>query len=93
MLKPLVAIHDSNRGMKKRAQHTRRRLRGGKYIGEGSYGCTFTDPPLKCKSNATRRNASQLSKMMHANSATEELAKSNLFRAIDTTEQFLIILL
>jgi serine/threonine protein kinase len=84
---------------------TRRGHRGGKYMGEGSYGCTFTDSPLKCTTNATRRNKNQLSKLMdpyqnNINTITgtitrrypwrEEYEKSNLLRAIDPTEQYFI---
>jgi serine/threonine protein kinase len=68
----------------------RKTIRGGRYIGEGSYGCTFTDPPLKCTTNATRRNRNQLTKLMDPYYAAEELQQSNLFRAIDPAEQYFI---
>ncbi len=83
----------------------RKRLSGGKYMGEGSYGCTFTDSPLKCTTNATRRNKNQLSKLMdpyqnNLNSRTgiitrsypwqEEYTKSELIRSIDPAEKYFI---
>ncbi len=59
-------------------------------MGEGSYGCTFTDPPLKCTKNATRRNKNQLTKMMIPYYAALELKQSDLFRAIDPSEQYFL---
>ena len=75
---------------RKRSSRTRKTIRGGKYIGEGSYGCTFTDPPLKCTTNATRRNSNQLTKLMDPYFADEEIQKSNLFRTIDPSEKYFI---
>ena len=75
---------------RKRSSRTRKTIRGGKYIGEGSYGCTFTDPPLKCTTNATRRNSDQLTKLMDPYYASEELTRSELFRVIDPSEKYFL---
>lgn len=74
----------------KRPSRTRKTVRGGWYIGEGAYGCTFTDPPLKCTTNATRRNRNQLTKLMDPIFAKEEYNQSNILRKIDPTEQYFL---
>ncbi len=71
-------------------KQSRKKIRGGRYVGEGAYGCTFTDPPLKCTTNSTRRNKNQLSKLMDPIFAEEEHRQSNLFRQIDPAEQYFI---
>lgn len=64
--------------------------RGGKYKGEGVYGCGFS-PPLKCKGEPTRRNASKLSKMLVVREEAEkEFDESRRIVKLDPERQYFI---
>ena len=63
--------------------------KGGKYLGKGTYGCTFTKPPLKCKNEPTRRNNSHISKVfIDKNAANVEMEESALWKDIDPDQSF-----
>jgi serine/threonine protein kinase len=63
--------------------------KGGKYLGKGAYGCTFTKPPLKCKNEESRRNNTHISKVfVDKNAANIEMEESALWKDIDPDQDF-----
>jgi len=66
------------------------RKKGGKYLGEGTYGCVFGDPPLKCKGDKERSKNDVITKVMLTNNATKELSESELWKQIDPKQEFSI---
>jgi len=63
-----------------------RKAKGGKYIGRGSYGCTFR-PAVRCKAEKTReKNA--ISKVMFAKNADSEYKFSPILMKIDPEQIF-----
>ena len=62
--------------------------KGGKYIAEGSYGCVFGDPPLKCKNENTRRNNSYITKLQNVNPTQIEYLEAKEWRNIDPHNKF-----
>lgn len=67
-----------------------RKLRriGGALIGQGTYGCVFR-PALPCRGN-TRNRPGQISKLMDASDAEEELKQRDLFRSVDPTQKYFL---
>ena len=76
----------------------RKQLKGGRFVGEGGYGCTFTDPPLPCwdplwnpiHGPLPRRSSDQISKLMVSSAADKAMLKNRMFRDIDPTETYFI---
>jgi len=66
------------------------RKKGGKYLGEGTYGCVFGDPPLKCKGDNERSTNDIVSKVMERKNAKKELIESDLWKKIDPEQDFSI---
>lgn len=67
------------------------RKKGGKFLGKGSYGCTFAKPPLKCKQETTRKNNSFLSKVfVDTNAALFEEEISSYWKEIDPSQEFTV---
>lgn len=64
--------------------------RGGKYIAQGSYGCVFGDPPLKCKNEPTRRDKNVVSKLQDEASTNIEYTEAELWHDIDPDNNFSI---
>lgn len=62
------------------------RRKGGKYIGEGSYGCAYR-PALLCKGETVRR-ANTVSKLMKTKDAREELEENKYIDMIDPKFKF-----
>ncbi len=77
-----------------KTQKTRKRRssnkgqRGGRKIGEGSYGCVFS-PALRCKGDS-ERTPDTISKLMHKLYATAEFNTANVIREIDPEQKFSI---
>ena len=69
-------------------RYTRKKKIGGKYIAQGTYGCVFGNPPLKCIDEDARRNNSFVSKMMKQNDANSEVSEADLWKAIDPDQNF-----
>ena len=65
-----------------------RSKRGGKYIAEGTYGCVFGEPPLKCKDEDSRQSDSIASKLMNYYDAKAEFEESAKWREIDKIQEF-----
>ena len=65
-----------------------RSKRGGKYIAEGTYGCVFGEPPLKCKDEDSRKSGSVVSKLMRYIDAKAEFEESAKWREIDKEQVF-----
>lgn len=67
-----------------------RKQRGSAYIYEGSYGCAFGRPPLKCKTEATRRGNNQISKVMNPTNAVAEVRDARKFSQIDPASKYFL---
>ena len=66
----------------------KRSTKGGKYVGEGTYGCGYS-PAIRCKGQATRP-AGMFSKVMNKNDAEEEAEISAWFKRVDPRQQYFI---
>lgn len=66
------------------------RKKGGRYIGQGTYGCTFTDPPLKCKGQSARNSRKVISKLMDRSAAGEEYIVNTLWESIDPEQKYFV---
>jgi len=64
------------------------RKKGGRYVGEGTYGCVFTEEPLKCKSQNSRDKRKVISKLLDRSSADEEYIESQIWADIDPKQEF-----
>lgn len=62
---------------------------GGKYLYEGSFGCTFR-PAIKCKGDADRA-AGKISKLMEAYEAGQEFKIRDLIAPLDPVERYFIV--
>jgi len=62
--------------------------KGGKYIAEGSYGCVFGKPPLKCKNENTRRNNNYVSKLQDEKPTQIEQSEAQEWQNIDPDNKF-----
>lgn len=65
-----------------------RKLKGGKYKYEGSYGCTYV-PAMKCKGDL-ERTPFAISKLMEATDAKDEYQKQSLLKKIDPDQKFFL---
>jgi hypothetical protein len=78
----------------RKTRKQRKQLKGGKFLGQGGYGCTFTDPPLPCWNPRggvlPRRSSDQISKLMVLSEAQKAIDKNRMFRRIDPTETYFI---
>jgi len=63
------------------------RKKGGRFLSYGSYGCTYIDPPLKCKGENTRR-VGKLSKLMRPEEAEKEIIKNTILKNIDPEKKY-----
>lgn len=77
--------------MVKNTRKKNRNKKGGAFIYEGAYGCTFAKPPLKCIDEPSRKNDKYISKLMTREEAEKE-AKASFFNwgAIDPENKFSI---
>lgn len=65
--------------------------KGGKYVGQGSFGCGFAKPPLKCKNETKRRNNTYITKVFrNGRNADEEINEGVLWMNIDPEQKFSI---
>lgn len=73
---------------------TRKSLKGGRFLGEGGYGCAFTEPPLPCLKPGggvfPRRSSDQISKLMYSSSMQTAIQTNRMFRRIDPTQTYFI---
>lgn len=60
--------------------------RGGKYIGRGSYGCTFR-PAIRCSTN-TKREKNAVSKILNSPNASEEFKMAPTLSSIDPEQKY-----
>ena len=59
---------------------------GGKYIGRGSYGCTFR-PAIRCSTN-TKREKNAVSKILNSPNADEEFKMAPTLSSIDPEQKY-----
>uniref|UniRef100_A0A6C0D5P7 Protein kinase domain-containing protein n=1 Tax=viral metagenome TaxID=1070528 RepID=A0A6C0D5P7_9ZZZZ len=64
------------------------RKKGGRYIGEGTYGCTFYDKPLKCKAENSRNSGEVITKLLARKAAAEEYIQNHIWAEIDPKQEF-----
>lgn len=78
----------------RKTRKTRKQLKGGRFLGEGGYGCTFAEPPLPCWNPRggvlPRRSSDQISKLMNSSLAQKAIVKNRMFRRIDPTQTYFI---
>jgi serine/threonine protein kinase len=55
------------------------------FVGEGTYGCVYKKPPLKCKNKTTNFGPNQVSKLMYQDDANEEISDYKILKQIDPT--------
>lgn len=72
----------------KRVRHTRKG-RGGKFVFQGAYGCTFR-PAIKCKGNADRAPG-KVSKLMDGYEAYQEYKFHDMISPLDPDEKYFIV--
>jgi serine/threonine protein kinase len=72
--------------MPQKKANTRKVRKGGKYIGHGTYGCTFR-PAVRCKTN-TVREANAISKLMLPKDAQDEYKLVPILQKIDPDQRF-----
>lgn len=65
-----------------------RKKKGGKYIAQGTYGCVFGNPPLKCVEDDSRSKEPVITKLMDKNAADSEFRETDMWRKIDPTQDF-----
>lgn len=68
----------------------RKTKKGGAFISQGTYGCVFGKPPLKCNGEV-RRTDRFVSKLTNAETAFEDSRRTSLLRSIDPHEESFII--
>jgi len=66
-----------------------RKQKGGDYIAEGSYGCVFGKPALRCKGEATAQEG-VITKLLTVKAATKEFEQYELLKDIDPEQKFLL---
>lgn len=71
----------------KRPQSTRK-LRGGKYIGKGTYGCGFS-PALRCEGETVRKFG-LFTKLMEESEAEKERAKVGIIQPVDPDMKYIL---
>ena len=75
------------RQKKSRKRYT---AKGGRYLGKGSYGCTFGFPPLKCIGEPARKSAEYISKYLVKDEARTEGIKSKWFKKFDPSDTYFL---
>lgn len=75
---------------RKQRNHTQntRRLRGGKYIGKGTYGCGFA-PPLRCEGEKVRKFG-LFTKLMLTEEAEKEREKLRIIQPVDPDMKYIL---
>lgn len=68
--------------------HSTRKLRGGKYVGQGTYGCGFA-PALRCEGETVRK-LGLFTKLMDEEEAEKERAKVKLIQPVDPDMKYIL---
>lgn len=76
------------RRIQKQVRRTRKG-RGGKFVFQGTYGCTFR-PAIKCQGNADRAPG-KVSKLMEAYEASQEYKFHDMIAPLDPDEKYFIL--
>ena len=74
-------------------EKSRRKTRvkkGGKFIYEGTYGCGFSKPPLKCIDEPSRRSNEYITKLVHKITSDEELLITPFLNNIDPDQRYFL---
>ncbi len=75
----------------RRQRHRSKRMtRGGRFLGQGSYGCTFGFPPLQCVGEPIRKSDSYISKYVKKEEAEKEQLHSSWFLKFDPENKYFI---
>ncbi len=65
-----------------------KKQKGGKYVGQGTYGCGFKSPALPCKNRERPYNT--LSKLVQQETADEEEVVNEQFRILDPEKKYFL---
>ena len=68
-----------------------KKIKGGKFISEGAYGCVFGNPPLKCEGEPKRRSNKYISKLSSNETANSEVKRIDILKSIDSTGEYFIL--
>jgi len=80
-----------NRQSKKTKTKTKTKTKkGGKFIFAGTSGCGFSNPPLKCVDELTRRNNKFMTKLMDKQSAEAEIEITPFLYGIDPAQKYFL---
>jgi serine/threonine protein kinase len=74
----------------RRRNSSRRRYKGGRFLGKGTYGCTFGFPPLKCVGEPVRKSGEYISKYVVKKEARVEGIKSKWFKRFDPSDTYFL---
>jgi len=66
-----------------------RKQKGGDYIAEGTYGCVFGNPALRCKGEATAQEGI-ITKLLTVHEANKEFKQYEILHDIDPEQHFLL---
>jgi hypothetical protein len=72
----------------RRTQKKRRKQRGGRFVGSGTYGCGFR-PALRCADEPTRRRG-KFAKLVHQDTAADEFVLRSILFPRDPTRQYFL---
>ena len=82
----IIEIYKQNKRKSKRPN----RMKAGSFVGKGSYGCIFRNPPLQCKGEPGRRSSNYLSKLLPYSESEIEMENGNMFSEIDPDKQYFL---
>lgn len=73
-----------------RYKKSRKQYKGGRFLGKGTYGCTFGFPPLKCNGEAVRKSDQYISKYVLEDEARQEGIQSKWFKKFDPVDTYFL---
>jgi serine/threonine protein kinase len=73
-----------------RKKSVKRSRQGGAFLSQGTYGCTFSNPPLPCKGENGIRRPNLISKLMLEENARDEFRVNNVLSSIDPEQNYLL---
>jgi len=85
----MVYTRNRNRNRNRNKKVNTRRKKGGEYIFQGAYGCTFR-PSLPCKGESGVRRPDTISKLMRDSDAISEYKQKTFLEPIDPNQDYLL---
>ena len=85
----MVYTRNRNKNRNRSKQRNTRRKKGGDYIFQGSYGCTFR-PSLPCKGENGVRRPDTISKLMRYDNAISEYKQKTFLEPLDPNQDYFL---